>query len=334
MASRPIFLCGKELFCMEQSYYNPFGIAVSGREAPQSAPSEQEFPSPPISMEPVIPLPNQTPEVSDGQPAESNEEPTMPPSAEGEMETPEIGQTPPAVMPFPSEGGDLRDPSLAHVRFLHALTEGVPMRVILENRLLTPQLSPGNLTGCFPVRPGFQTLALFNARSPSPLLYFASIPFSPGEMVTLAIVRRANNGVDLVRVDDRACYMRGTERACVRAVNLVYNSPALDVMLTDGRAVFTDVRFKETTSCRRAKAGQYDMYIARTPYVLPTAFTDIETVEDLPVAAANYFLPGFGRVEPLASFGLEARAGATETIYLMGNWELSRNIRARVVENY
>ena len=48
----------------------------------------------------------------------------------------------------------------------------------------------------------------------------------------------------------------------------------------------------------------------------------------------DYFLPGFGTVEPLVSFYVDARAGAMETIYMMGNWNTSREIRTKVVETY
>ena len=76
---------------------------------------------------------------------------------------------------------------------------------------------------------------------------------------------RSANGLDLVRVDDRPCGITGTGWSCLRCVNLVYDSPGLDLVLTDGRVVFTDVRFKETTNYRRARPGRFDLYVAQTP---------------------------------------------------------------------
>ena len=246
-------------------------------------------------------------------------------------------QTPGNMLPDFGEGGPVANPSpspsFAYVRFLNAVTDGVPLRVSLGNRLLATNLAPGSLTGYYTVSAGFRNLALADARFPWTVLFRSAVPFSNREIVTLAVVR-SGAGVDLVRVDDRPCFSRGTNRSCVRTANLMYNSPGLDVILTDGRVVFSDVRFKEVTTFRRARAGQYDMYIAQTPYVLPLDYTDIETVEDMPVVIPDYFLPGYGAVEPLASVFLDARPGAMVTIYLMGNWNRSHNVRVRVVQNF
>ena len=94
------------------------------------------------------------------------------------------------------------------------------------------------------------------------------------------------------------------------------------------------MRFKEVTNYRRAKPGRYDLYAAQTPYALPAALTDIETVEELPMVIQNYFLPGFGAVEPLASFDWNAQAGQQVSVYLMGDWGVSRELQVKMVENF
>ena len=145
---------------------------------------------------------------------------------------------------------------------------------------------------------------------------------------------RTTARVDLVRVDDGpACGEKWSGKGCIRLVNLAYNSPGLDLLLTDGRMVFTDVRFKEVSTYRRARPGPYDLYIARTSCTLPDRYDDIETVEELPLPGSG--LPfGCGASEPLASFYLEAKAGVRSTIYLMGNWNRSPYLRTRIIDNY
>lgn len=303
---------------MDQSCYNNlFGGTVCGRDTPA-------FPPPPMPEEevPILP-PSDTPEELENTVVEP------PPST-----VPAPPSLPAPTLPVSDENEPPpNDSARARVRFLNAVTDGGPVRIALAGRLLAPRLAVGNLTGYYAVRPGFRTLTMFDARAPLPMIYLGPVPVSAGEAVTFAVVRCANGGVDLVRVDDSASYMRGTERACVRIVNLIYNCPAVDVMLTDGRVVFTDVRFKEITGFRRARAGQYDMYVVQTPAALSPVCADIETAEDLSVAIARR-LPECGIQEPLASFYLNARAGATETVYLMGNWDVSRSNRVRMVENY
>lgn len=223
--------------------------------------------------------------------------------------------------------------SCASVRLLNAVTDGSALRATLGNRLLLTSLTPGTWSGYFSVHAGFRVLTLYDAQYPWMIVYRAALPFSPGERATLAVVRCGSN-LDIVRVDDRNCVCQGTNRACIRTINLVYNSPPFDVVLTDGRVVFTDVRFKEVTTYRRAWPGTYDMYLAQTPATDTGTQIDIETVEEMPIVVQNCFLPSCGVMEPLASFFLEARSGASENIYLMGNWNQSQNIHVRVIENY
>jgi len=315
---------------MELSYTGPFGPGVSGRTCPLAGNDEQLPSVPAAPAGPVIPLPDAAEEADISGAVDQQEEPAQAARVQG-VDAP--GMPPGAAVPLLDAGEQDSSPHFAHVRFLNALSPGGPMRAALDSRLLTSRLPVGRATGYSAVLPGFHTLCLFDAGGMSAMLYCAPVPFSAGERVTLAAVPCAS-GVDLVRVDDGAHYMRGTGRACVRAVDLVYNAPPLDVALTDGRVVFGDVRFKEVTLLRRARAAQHDMYIAPTPYVLPTCCQDMETAQDLPAAVANYSPSGYGVLEPLASFYLEARAGAMHTIYLIGNWDVSHSVEVRIAENY
>lgn len=222
----------------------------------------------------------------------------------------------------------------AQVRFLNAVVAGGgDLRITSGSRLLSSSLSPEGLSEYFTVPSGFRSFAFYDALCPCMLLCRTTLPLTAGDVVTLAVVR-SGGGLDLVRVDDRPCGVRGSDFACIRCINLVYDSPGLDLVLTDGRVVFTDVRFKEVTNYRRAKPGRYDLYAAQTPYVLPPSMTDIETVEELPMVIENYFLPGFGAVEPLCSFFLNVQAGRQTSVYLMGDWRVNRELRVKTVENF
>ena len=307
---------------------------VSGRDFP-AIPLPDPGEGGPVAPEP-LPLPP-LPDPGEGGPVDPGYDPGQVPSIPlpepGEGGPVEPGPQPVVPLPDPGEGGPVGPvQSRARVRFLNAVSDGSPLRIAMGNRLLATYLVPGHITGYFGVAPGFRSLTLSNANALWAPLYRASQPFAPGETVTLAVVR-SGPGVDLVRVDDSpTCEGRWAERGCVRLVNLAYNSPGLDLLLTDGRVVFTDVRFKEVTTYRRARPGQYDMYVAQTPASLPEGYGDIETVEDLPLWEGG--IPGYGASEPLASFYLVARSGVRSTIYLMGNWNRSRYLRTRIVENY
>lgn len=218
-------------------------------------------------------------------------------------------------------------PPTAQVRFLNAVVPGGHgLRIATGNRLLS-SLSPGALSEYFPVPAGFRPFAFYDTDSPWILLFRAAIPLAAGDRVTLALVR-SGTGVDLVRVDDRPCGVQGTHQACLRCVNLVHNSPGLELVLTDGRVVFTDVRFKEVTNYRRARPGRYDLYIAQAPALSLPAPADMETVEELPAVVLNW-VP-----EPLASLSPELSAGGQMSLYLLGDWDRTRNLSVLPVENF
>lgn len=218
--------------------------------------------------------------------------------------------------------------STARVRFLNAVTRnGEELRISTGNRLLSSALAPGSLSEYFTVPSGFRPFAIHSAAYPWMLLFRSTIPLTAGDVVTLALVR-SGTGMDLVRVDDRPCGIQGTDRACLRCVNLIYNSPGLDLILTDGRVIFTDMRFKEATNYRRAMPGRYDLYIAQAPSLPPASLSDIETVEELPMVVVNW------TAEPLASFFLDLRAGEQASVYLLGNWAASGEIQVLPVKNF
>lgn len=170
------------------------------------------------------------------------------------------------------------DGRMAQVRFLNAVTPAaLPLRILEGRRLLAFSLSPQALSPYSLVPAGFRSFSFFDANSPWLILGQVTLPLTAGERTTLALVP-AGDGVEVVRIDDRPCGVQGTGRGCLRCANLVRNGPPMDLMLTDGRTVFSDLRFKEVSNYRRARPGRYDLYVVQAPTTLPV---DIETEEDL-----------------------------------------------------
>lgn len=251
-------------------------------------------------------------------PAETVARPS-PASGDGDSRSPRAGR-PEAPVPMVPEPSDA-----AQVRFLNAVTEGGGnLRIAAGNRLLSSSLSPEGLSEYFTLPAGFRPFAFYDAENPWTLLFRSTLPLTAGDVLTLAVVR-SGGGLDLVRVDDRPCGVRGAGFSCLRCVDLIHDSPGLDLILTDGRVVFTDVRFKEVTNYRRAQPGRYDLYTAQTPSPVRP---DIETVEELPMVVVRW------AAEPLASFDWAAQAGRQATVYLMGDWSGNRALQVKIAENF
>lgn len=217
------------------------------------------------------------------------------------------------------------DSRMAQVRFLNAVTPAsLPLRILEGRRLLAFSLSPQALSPYYQVAAGFRSFSFFDANSPWMILGQATLPLTAGERATLALIP-SGDGVEVVKIDDRPCGVQGTGRGCLRCVDLVRNGPPLDLMLTDGRTVFSNLRFKEVSNYRRARPGRYDLYVVQSPAALSV---DIETEEELFPAQ-----PVYSWTEPLAAMDYVARAGVQATLYLMGDWDMAGQVSWRLVEN-
>lgn len=64
--------------------------------------------------------------------------------------------------------------------------------------------------------------------------------------------------------------------ACLRMANFLLGSTALDMMTSDGRVVFSDVRYKENTLSRRLRPGSYSFYVVNTPPRIEPRIEDVE----------------------------------------------------------
>lgn len=327
---------------MDETYMA--GRRFSGRSTPAT-------PLPPLTSEarvdpefsvtpeePVVPLPPIYP--IDPEFGVTPEEPTVPLPPDYPID-PDFGVMPdqPVDPDFSVDGGviivpGIINPRYATVRFFNAAVGYDALRITVGARVASPNLAFGNLTNYGRVGDGFRTVTIARARAPREILYRRTIPFSAGELITLAVVR-TNIGLDLVRISDSPCFNRPYGRACIRTVNLCWDSPALDVFLSDGRLVFSDVRYKEATDFRQARPRDYSFYVAQTPYVPTPRFSDIETIEETPIVAPNYFLPGYGGVTPLSSFYINAKRNGVYTAYILGSWNYSNpDVQVRVMEDF
>ena len=132
-------------------------------------------------------------------------------------------------------------------------------------------------------------------------------------------------GLDLLRITDTCCFAP-SRAAHFRVGNLARNSGALDVLLPDGRAAYSDVRFKEITSFKRIAPGAYEFLFAETNQLPAPAYTDIETLDSAFIGANP--LP-----DTAASVYLQVTRGRAYTVYLLQSGQGYNAISPLVVED-
>ena len=283
---------------------------------------------------PLIPLPN----PGEGGPVFPGS-PEMPENNQPVPPLPDIGEggpafpgdnTPVIPLPNPGEGGAVFPggvlppiwPRYARVRFLNAAFNYRPFRILINRRRVVNWLSYASRSAYGRVPEGYQTITVTGADG---FIYIQkALPFQAGQSSTIAIINTPG-GLDLLQISDNCCAPSGGF-SNFRVSNLARNSGPMDVLLGDGRVVYGDIRFKETTSFKRIRPGAYQFYFAETALAPMPEWIDIETVD-------NAFIGTYPVPNTLASLYLNVGRGVNCTAYLLTGSTAPNAVQAMVVED-
>ena len=251
------------------------------------------------------------------------------PAVEGVPDTPQTlpsypdvdGSAPPVYpQPIPPIVTQPGQPVMrcCRVRFFHAAVQAGSLNVNVGSQRVASNLAFGNFSTYYCFAEGFRTVSLINAGSGRALLLRKTVPMSYGEQLTFVIVNNASTGaLELVRVNDTACSGQMGGFGCLRMANFLLGDTALDLLTADGRVLFSDVRYKETTLSRRLRPGSYSFLVANTPVRIEPRIQDVE-MDQGEWRISQRYLPGYGEMDLLLSFGMQARRGVLSTAYIIG----------------
>ena len=251
------------------------------------------------------------------------------PAVEGVPDTPQTlpsypdvdGSAPPVYpQPIPPIVTQPGQPVMrcCRVRFFHAAVQAGSLNVNVGYQRVASNLAFGNFSTYYCFAEGFRTVSLINAGSGRTLLLRKTVPMSYGEQLTFVIVNSASTGaLELVRVNDTACSGQMGGFGCLRMANFLLGDTALDLLTADGRVLFSDVRYKETTLSRRLRPGSYSFLVANTPVRIEPRIQDVE-MDQGEWRISQRYLPGYGEMDLLLSFGMQARRGVLSTAYIIG----------------
>lgn len=251
------------------------------------------------------------------------------PAVEGVPDTPQTlpsypdvdGSAPPVYpQPIPPIVTQPGQPVMrcCRVRFFHAAVQAGSLNVNVGSQRVASNLAFGNFSTYYCFAEGFRTVSLINAGSGRTLLLRKTVPMSYGEQLTFVIVNNASTGaLELVRVNDTACSGQMGGFGCLRMANFLLGDTALDLLTADGRVLFSDVRYKETTLSRRLRPGSYSFLVANTPVRIEPRIQDVE-MDQGEWRISQRYLTGYGEMDLLLSFGMQARRGVLSTAYIIG----------------
>ena len=270
---------------------------------------------------PVIPLPNpgEGGPVYPG-PSGSTNFPYLPGTG-GSVTTPVVGGgwTCPAgncgVVVLPGVIGGLWS-NAAKVRFLNAGYGYPAFRILVGNRRFVNLLNYASATNYGQVSAGYQTVTVTGTDG---YIYIQkTMPFQANTISTIAIINTAG-GLDLMQITDSCCPPTNGY-SNFRMGNLAYNSGPLDVIMSDGRVVWADMRFKEVESFKRIRPGVYQFFYADTNLTPMPAGLDIETLD-------SAWLGVYPPQETFGSLYLDFASNAIYTVYLLQSGTNRNNIQ-------
>ena len=272
---------------------------------------------------PVIPLPDE----GAGLPIDDEGNAILPPSTPSIPSIPSMPTVPstpsiPSIpsTPIPSTPSYPNWFQAARVRFLHAAYGYPTFRIRINSIRMANWLTYASISTYGRAPAGYQTVTVSGMDG---YIYLQkTIPIQYGTASTIAVINRAG-GLDLLQIQDSCC-SPGDGSSNFRVGNLAYNSPPMDVLLGDGRVVYSDVRFKETTSFKRIRPGEYQFFFAETDLTPMPAWMDIETLD-------SAFLGEQPPAETVASVYINVLRNNTYTVYLLRSGAEQNAIQTMVV---
>ena len=332
---------GVQLWCVHMSFryfLSPAGRFSSGGEAGIPLPYPGEggpvYPGDDMIVEPVIPLPY----PGEGGPVYPGDdiivEPVipLPYPGEGGPVYPGEDNIPVIPLPYPGEGGPVypgnnncpgggcNRPGSARVRFLNAAFNYPPLRISVSNSRFVNRLGYAAVTNYGRVRAGYQTVTVSN---PSGRIYIQkSMPFQADGLSTIAVIK-TSGGLDLLQIADRCC-PPSNGSSSFRVGNLAYNSSPMDVIMSDGRVIYGDLRYKEVSAFRRILPGTYQFFYANTSLTPMPSGLEIEPLDPA-------WLGVYPPQETFGSLTLSVSGGEVITVYLLQNGTGRNNIQNMIL---
>ena len=313
---------------MEQYSFTYF-LSPSGRSAAQPViplPNPGEggpvYPGEDSSAQPVIPLPN----PGEGGPVypgeDSSVQPVIPLPFPGEGGPVYPGDSVPVQpvipLPNPGEGGPVYpgNTGISRTRFLNAAYGYSSFQVLVGNSRFASRLGYASVTSYGQVRAGYQTVTVTGSNG---YVYIRkSMPFQTRALTTIAIIR-TSGGLDLLQIPDRCCPPSGGFSS-FRVGNLAFNSSPLDVIMSDGRVVYGDLRYKETAAFRSIAPGTYQFFYADTSLRPMPGGMEIQPLD-------SGWLGVYPPYETFGSLLLEVSGQEMITVYLLQNGTGRNNIQ-------
>ncbi len=135
--------------------------------------------------------------------------------------------------------------SLSYVRFLNAATNGEPIDIYVNNKLVVSNLNYGEYTEYFKTMPGTYRVVIYRTANVNTPIVNTRLTFSANTIYTAAIIGTpAFNSIQLVESRNRFLL---NNASYLRFANFSPNAPSFDIYI-DGKLLISDITYKEVSN--------------------------------------------------------------------------------------
>lgn len=165
---------------------------------------------------------------------------------------------------------NIREPSMGHVRVLHAVPDAPNVDVYANDKIIAKNLAFGENTPYVPVAAGNYEIELYVAGTKGSPVLANSLSIRNDSILTVAAAGTLKTIGFLAIPDSNMPMERG--KAMVRFAHLSPNAPAVDITLPNGTILFRNVSYKQLAPYISVAPMNYTLQVrvAGTPNVVLT----------------------------------------------------------------
>lgn len=169
-----------------------------------------------------------------------------------------------------------------YFRIMHASPNAPAVDVYANGTMVAKNLVYKDFSSYWSAVPGNYLIEVYPAGQKTRPIISSNIPIPQGTIFNIAIIEVAPN-VSLYPIPEPASG-QNFGRPCIRFINLSPNSPAIDIITSDGKNIFSNVEYKFITDYACILTGTYTFEI-RPKGSKDAAFT----LSNVKLEANNYY---------------------------------------------
>ncbi|WP_061996204.1 DUF4397 domain-containing protein [Clostridium sp. ATCC 25772] len=150
---------------------------------------------------------------------------------------------------------------LTFVRLLHASPDAPPVDVYVNNLPLIKDFHYKEFTNYVKLLPGKYNIKIVKSNNASETLYDTILDIPENKIFTIAAIGKFPNDFELYPIIESYTGPVNDNEVKIRIVNLIPESPNLDVSLNDNEITFNDLMYKEVENYKEIPPKKYSFDI-------------------------------------------------------------------------